>query len=199
MTVSNAFRFAIGLVCTACFILACAGGVVGYSPVPFWDMWDGTVLFLHNFLAGDWTALFSQHNEHRIVLTRLLFLVEYAVLDGSGRYLIAANYVFALLAAATFWRALAWLHAPAMTRAAIGIGAALLVFALLTLWLRRGAPTAPDRAGLVAGVAAGAFGSFAVSLHCPDNDIVHIGLWHSAAVVAMAGLGRVLIPRLVRW
>lgn len=82
---------------------------------------------------------------------------------------------------------------------AIGIGAALLVFALLTLWLRRGAPTAPDRAGLVAGVAAGAFGSFAVSLHCPNNDIVHIGLWHSAAVVAMAGLGRVLIPRLVRW
>lgn len=83
--------------------------------------------------------------------------------------------------------------------AAIGIGAALLVFALLTLWLRRGAPTAPARAGLVAGVAAGAFGSFAVSLHCPNNDIVHIGLWHSAAVVAMAGLGRALIPRLVRW
>lgn len=82
---------------------------------------------------------------------------------------------------------------------AIGIGAALLVFGLLTAWLRRGAPTAPGRAGLVAGVAAGAFGSFAVSLHCPDNDIVHIGLWHSAAVVAMAGLGRVLIPRLVRW
>jgi hypothetical protein len=81
----------------------------------------------------------------------------------------------------------------------IGIGAALLVFGMLTLWLRRGAPTAPGRAGLVAGVAAGAFGSFAVSLHCPDNDIVHIGLWHSAAVVAMAGLGRVLIPRLVRW
>ncbi|WP_017664199.1 NrsF family protein [Porphyrobacter sp. AAP82] len=80
-----------------------------------------------------------------------------------------------------------------------GSAASLLVFALLTAWLRRGAPTAPERAGLVAGVAAGAFGIFAASLHCGDNDIVHIGLWHSA-VVAVTGLaGRALVPRLIRW
>lgn len=82
---------------------------------------------------------------------------------------------------------------------AVGAAASLLVLGVLTLWLRRGAPTAPGRAGLVAGVAAGAFGSFAVSIHCPANDIVHIGIWHSMAVVAMAGVGRVLVPRLVRW
>ena len=80
-----------------------------------------------------------------------------------------------------------------------GSAASLLVFALLVLWLRRGAPTSPERAGLVAGVAAGAFGVFAASLHCADNDIVHIGLWHSAAVVAMGLVGRVLVPRLIRW
>jgi hypothetical protein len=82
---------------------------------------------------------------------------------------------------------------------AIGGAASLLVFAALTAWLRRGAPTAPDRAGLVAGVAAGAFGIAAFSLHCPDNDIVHIGVWHSAVVLAMAGLGRLAVPHLVRW
>jgi hypothetical protein len=81
----------------------------------------------------------------------------------------------------------------------LGGGASLLVFAMLVLWLRRGAPTAPDRAGLVAGVAAGAFGIFAFSLHCPDNDIVHIGIWHSTVVLAMAGLGRIMVPRLIRW
>lgn len=81
----------------------------------------------------------------------------------------------------------------------IGGTASLAVFAMLTAWLRRGAPTDPDRAGLVAGVAAGAFGIFAFSLHCPDNDIVHIGVWHSAVVLAMAGLGRVMVPRLIRW
>jgi hypothetical protein len=81
----------------------------------------------------------------------------------------------------------------------VGGTASLVVFAMLTLWLRRGAPTDPDRAGLVAGVAAGAFGIFAFSLHCPDNDIVHIGVWHSAVVLAMAGLGWAMVPRLVRW
>jgi hypothetical protein len=77
--------------------------------------------------------------------------------------------------------------------------ASVLVFATLIWWLRRGAPTAPDRAGLVSGIAAGAFGAFAFSLHCPDNDIVHVGIWHSAVVLAMGGLGRMLVPALVRW
>jgi hypothetical protein len=81
----------------------------------------------------------------------------------------------------------------------VGGAASLIVFAALIGWLRRGAPTAPDRAGLVAGIAAGAFGTFAFALHCPDNDIVHIGLWHSAPVFAMAALGRAIVPRLIRW
>jgi len=80
-----------------------------------------------------------------------------------------------------------------------GIVASTLVFAALTLWLRRGAPTSPERAGLVTGVAAGAFGVAAFSLHCADNDIVHLGLWHGAVVVVMATLGRALVPRLIRW
>jgi hypothetical protein len=81
----------------------------------------------------------------------------------------------------------------------VGGGASLLVFAILVGWLRKGAPTAPDRAGLLTGIAAGSLGIFAFSLHCADNDIVHIGLWHSAVVLLMAGLGRTLVPRLVRW
>lgn len=80
-----------------------------------------------------------------------------------------------------------------------GAVASFGVFALLTWWLRRGAPTAPDRAGLVAGVAAGSFGAFAFSLSCPDNDIVHIGVWHSAVVLATGALGRFAMPSLVRW
>lgn len=81
----------------------------------------------------------------------------------------------------------------------VGCAASVLVFAALTLWLRRGAPTSPTRAGLVAGVAAGAFGMFAFSLHCPLRDIVHIGVWHSAVVAAMGMAGRLVVPRLVRW
>jgi hypothetical protein len=81
----------------------------------------------------------------------------------------------------------------------VGIGSSLLVFGMLVLWLRRGAPTAPGRAGLVAGIAAGAFGTFTFSLHCPANDIVHIGIWHSAVVLAMGLVGRAVVPHLVKW
>jgi hypothetical protein len=82
---------------------------------------------------------------------------------------------------------------------AAGMGVSLLVFAALTLWLRRGAPTSPERAGLVTGIAAGAFGIAAFSLHCADDDIVHLGLWHGAVVAVMGALGRAIIPRLIRW
>jgi hypothetical protein len=81
----------------------------------------------------------------------------------------------------------------------VGIVSSLLVFTMLVQWLRRGAPTAPDRAGLVAGIAAGAFGTFTFSLHCPANDIVHIGIWHSSVVLAMGLVGRALVPHLVKW
>lgn len=77
--------------------------------------------------------------------------------------------------------------------------ASLLVFATLVMWLRRGAPTSPERAGLLTGIASGSLGIFAFSLHCADNDIVHIGLWHSAVVVLAAIAGRGFVPRLVRW
>lgn len=75
----------------------------------------------------------------------------------------------------------------------------LLTFAVLAFWLRRGAPTSPEKAGLLTGVAAGSFGIFAFSFYCPFSDIVHIGLWHSLAVIVSAGLGRLVVPHLIRW
>ena len=69
----------------------------------------------------------------------------------------------------------------------------------LVLWLRRGAPAQPGRAGLLSGVAAGSAGVFAVSLYCPHNDLIHIGIWHGLAVVLAGLAGWLAIPRLVRW
>jgi hypothetical protein len=81
--------------------------------------------------------------------------------------------------------------------ASLGLG--LLVSGVLVLWLRRGAPTAPARAGLVTGIAGGAAGTFAFSLYCPHDTLAHIGLWHGSAV-ALAGLaGWLIVPKLVRW
>ena len=83
--------------------------------------------------------------------------------------------------------------------AGLGVALGLGVAVMLTMRLRVGAPTSPERAGLLSGIAAGSAGAFAVSLHCVHNDIVHIGLWHATAVIAGALAGRWIVPALVRW
>ncbi len=79
-----------------------------------------------------------------------------------------------------------------------GVGG-LIVGGMLTSWLRKGAPTAIDRVSWLTGLAAGAFGTFAYSLHCPTETVHYIGLWYTAAVAMCAGLGRLIVPRLIRW
>lgn len=79
----------------------------------------------------------------------------------------------------------------------ISIG--LVLGAVLTWWLRRGAPTSPERAGTVTGLASGSLGALAYSMHCPHNDIVYIGLWYTLAIATTTLAGRLLVPRLVRW
>lgn len=69
----------------------------------------------------------------------------------------------------------------------------------MVLHLRRGAPTSPERAGWLTGLAAGGFGTFAYGFHCPFNSIIYIGLWYSLAVGICAVLGRLVVPRLIRW
>ena len=75
----------------------------------------------------------------------------------------------------------------------LGVGAALF------FWLRAGAPTSPTRAGWVIGIAAGAAGATIVALHCASDDVVHIALWHGAAVLLSAIAGRLILPRFLRW
>lgn len=69
----------------------------------------------------------------------------------------------------------------------------------MVFWLRRGAPTSPERAGWLTGVAAGGLGAFAYNLHCPFNNVVYIGLWYSLALIICAVIGRLVVPRLIRW
>lgn len=77
--------------------------------------------------------------------------------------------------------------------------AGLFTAAVLTAWLRRGAPVRLGQAGLLTGLAAGSAGVFAVSLYCPHTNMVHIGIWHGLAVAIAALLGRLIVPPLLRW
>lgn len=97
-------------------------------------------------------------------------------------------------------------HAMAMASAASGweclrmsLAAAALCTVPMVLHLRRGAPVAPQRAGLLVGLAAGSLGALAYNLHCPYNSMVYTGLWYGIAVGSAAVAGRLVVPRLIRW
>ena len=80
-----------------------------------------------------------------------------------------------------------------------GSASGLLTFSALTAWLRRGAPVSLNAAGLYTGIAAGAIGSFAYGLACPIDTIAHLASWHVLPIVLSAIVGRLVVPRLVRW
>lgn len=118
----------------------------------------------------------------------------------------AATMAALLPASALLTFVIGWMHAETtrldsdgLNCLSIGIGLGVLMAIALTLWLRRGAPVSPDRAGLLTGIAAGSTGIFAVALACPHDDIAHIGVWHGGAVVISAVIGRLVIPRLIKW
>ena len=56
----------------------------------------------------------------------------------------------------------------------------------MVLWLRKGAPTSPERAGWLTGIASGGLGAFAYNFHCSFSDIVYTGVWYSLAVLMCA-------------
>ncbi len=84
-------------------IFAVVGGFNNYSPVPSWDMWNGYLEFFTKFSNGDFLSLCSQHNEHRIIISKLLFWLDIAIFGGSGIFLITLNYVFVFIAFLIFF------------------------------------------------------------------------------------------------
>ena len=74
-----------------------------------------------------------------------------------------------------------------------------LVLGASVLWLRRGAPVSIERAGWLAGLAAGSLGTLAYGITCPLDTLSHVGMWHIAPVAIAAVAGRLIVPPLIRW
>lgn len=89
---------------TAFVVLAITGTARMYTPVPFWDMWGATLGFYMAINDGASWLWWAQHNEHRIVLSRLLFWLDYELFAGLGIFLLVMNHVFVALAVLLFWR-----------------------------------------------------------------------------------------------
>jgi hypothetical protein len=82
---------------------------------------------------------------------------------------------------------------------AVGSLASLASILLLTLWLKRGAPTSTHRAAWLIGITGGAVGALAMGLACRSDAITHIGIWHAGIVLLAAVGSRLALPRILRW
>ncbi|MFX1695363.1 hypothetical protein [Paraburkholderia sp. A1RO-1] len=68
-----------------------------YSPIPYWDQWDGYVGFYQMLREGQvLKALWSQHMEHRIVISHLLFWADIAWFGGMNVFTIICNLALSL-------------------------------------------------------------------------------------------------------
>jgi hypothetical protein len=65
--------------------------------------------------------------------------------------------------------------------------------------LRKLAPTRLTLAGAGAGLFAGAVGAFVYCFHCNEEAAPFIAVWYTLGIAAVAGLGALLGPRLLRW
>ncbi len=90
----------------AVIICAIALTVRTYMPCPFWDEWA----FVNAIAAGrgvrDWRWLWSQHNEHRLLFTRLLILVDLRLFGGKNVSLFVEMYLAQALQLAAIWYAI---------------------------------------------------------------------------------------------
>lgn len=109
----------IFLIIAVAFVAQVAVGLFRtYSPVPVWDMWDGYLDFYTKITHGDWSAWWAQHNEHRIVLARLLFWADLTWFRGEGWFLLFMNFLFLCAIGATFWKF--WREAAGTSHAFVG-------------------------------------------------------------------------------
>jgi hypothetical protein len=89
--------WALAFLCLLFPVFAVVGGFRDYSPVPTRDMWDAYFGAYQHLAQGDISILWTQQNEHRIVLSRLLFWVDLRYFSGAGIFLLCCNYLFAAL------------------------------------------------------------------------------------------------------
>jgi hypothetical protein len=84
--------------------------VVGYSPVPFADFW-GQIPFLERAVGGELRLgdFWAQANEHRILVARIQFVLDYRLFEGTNVFLFAAIAASCLALAVTFGAAV-WLE-----------------------------------------------------------------------------------------
>ncbi|MCU0907598.1 MAG: DUF1109 domain-containing protein [Rhodobacteraceae bacterium] len=138
-------------------------------------------------------------------------LVALALVRPAAPLAVRGLALVALLAALAVWLAaalvtgglsgmVAALSTPTTRTCLLSVPALSLPILAAVLWaLRGGAPLQATRAGLVAGLAAGALGAAIYSLYCDKDMALFVLPAYGTAVAAVAALGGVVGARVLRW
>tara|TARA_R110002049_G_scaffold220578_2_gene392121 strand:+ start:5145 stop:7244 length:2100 start_codon:yes stop_codon:yes gene_type:complete len=92
----------ITIISVIVFLTTLWGVYSHFSPVPYWDMWDGYLGFFLKASKGNRSIWIAQHNEHRILLSRLLFWLDLKYFKGVGVFLVCINILIQLGTAYVF-------------------------------------------------------------------------------------------------
>ena len=65
--------------------------------------------------------------------------------------------------------------------------------------LKQGAPENPARAGMLAGLAAGAIAAAVYAWHCPDDSPFFVAIWYTIGMGIVALVGTLIGARVLRW
>lgn len=208
-TPNAALDLPFGLVAAAFVVLVCMGVWRAHSPVPFWDMWDGYLDFFMK-VPTEPALWWTQHNEHRITLSRGLFWLDLELFRGTGAFLVACNVVLlggavAVLAAmvdeATLGRerwlvflsvawSFMWIQHENLT---VGFQTQFMLaqgLPLAAFWLLHRSASSPDGGGAAF---AGAFACGVLSLGSMANGVLALPLMTAFALVARMGARRVAV------
>jgi hypothetical protein len=91
------------LLASGYFIFFLSGFWNNKSSVPYWDEWDSRVNLWTNFNTNGVSALFSLHNEHRPILTYIVFTIDSWFFSGSGSFVYVTNIVSIFLIGFLFY------------------------------------------------------------------------------------------------
>jgi hypothetical protein len=86
------------LLSVVAFLCAVSLTVRTYMPCPFWDQWAEINSIANGAHWSSWSWLWSQHNEHRLVLTRLLLLLDLHAFGGKNVSLFIEIYLCQIFA-----------------------------------------------------------------------------------------------------
>ncbi|XAH23739.1 hypothetical protein AAFF27_00695 [Xylophilus sp. GW821-FHT01B05] len=116
-------------------LLGAVAGWRAHTSVPVWDMWGSLDFYTALHEGAGWSAWWQQSNEHRIVLSRALFWMDYVWFGGKFAFLLVVNYLLALCNVAAFWAFLKARAEPLSRAQLLGATACLCIW--LLSWVQK--------------------------------------------------------------